>query len=202
MPLLLPEKNDFELTPAGTHVAVCYRVIDLGTQLIEFKGETKKQHKIMIGWELPDELMADGRPFSVHKRYTLSSSTKAALRKDLEAWRGVPFTDEDFGKFDIGAIIGKGCFIGIVHSSSNDNTFANISSIMKLPKGQSTPTPQNQTVYFSLNAFDKTVFDSLSENLKATIAKSPEYARLMGHDRPDPSVSDDTVPELSDEIPF
>lgn len=49
MPLNLPEKSDFEITPAGSFVAICYRVIDLGTQLVEYKSESKKQHKIMLG---------------------------------------------------------------------------------------------------------------------------------------------------------
>ena len=60
MPLPLPDATDFELTPAGSHVAVCYRIVDLGTQLIEYNGETKKQHKIMVGWELSNEFMQTG----------------------------------------------------------------------------------------------------------------------------------------------
>jgi hypothetical protein len=54
MSILLPaQTSEFELTPAGTHIGRCYRVVDLGTQLVEFQGEHKKQHKIMISWELP-----------------------------------------------------------------------------------------------------------------------------------------------------
>jgi hypothetical protein len=37
--------------------------------------------------------MKDGKAFSIHKKYTLSSHKKATLRKELEAWRGVPFSD-------------------------------------------------------------------------------------------------------------
>jgi hypothetical protein len=143
MPLTLPEKNDFELTPAGSHVAICYRVIDLGTQLVEYKGESKKQHKIMLGWELPNELMTigdnQGKPFSIHKRYTFSSSDKSNLKKDLESWRGVPFTKDDYGRFDIFKLIGVPCMIGIVHAESNGKTYSNITSIMRLPKGMVAP---------------------------------------------------------------
>jgi hypothetical protein len=207
MTVLMPAKNDFELTPAGTHVATCYRVVDLGTQLVEFKGEAKKQHKIMLSWELPDEKMADGRPFSIHKKYTLSSSNKANLRKDLESWRGVPFADEDFGKFDIGVLIGKSCLIGIVHSTKDDNTYANISSLMKLPKGTTAPPLINEPVYFSLSDFHQDVYDSLSDALKATIAKSPEYQSIKGGNQVDPNVHDelDNMPPAeipNDDIPF
>lgn len=203
--IVLPEKSDFELTPSGTHIATCYRVIDLGTQLIDFKGETKKQYKIMISWELPDELMKDLRPFSIHKKYTLSSSNKANLRKDLESWRGAAFSDDDFGKFDIGVLIGKSCLIGIVHSTG-ETTYANISSIMKLPKGTEGRKLINAPVYFSLNQFNQEIYDGLSENLKATIANSPEYQKIKGHDKTDPTVVDGhndlSTDDFSDSVPF
>jgi hypothetical protein len=175
MPLNLPDKTDFELTPAGSHVALCYRIIDLGTQLVEFKGESKKQHKIMIGWELPNELMTTGdnagKPFSIHKRYTFSSSDKSNLKKDLESWRGLPFSKEDYGKFDIFVLIGKPCMLGIVHAESNGKTYSNITSIMRLPKGMTAPAMVNSPLSFNLTEFDQDVFDGFSDNLKATIQK-------------------------------
>lgn len=202
MSIILPEENKFELTPAGTHVATCYRVLDIGTQLVEYKGESKKQHKIMISWELTDEKMEDGRPFSIHKQYTLSSNDKAQLRKDLQSWRGVPFSDEDFGKFDIGVLIGKSCLVGIVHTASNGTTYANITSIMKLPKGTNAPALINATVYFSLNDFNQDIYDGLSENIKAKIAKSPEYQSIKGADKADPNTADDRHDEYSEAVPF
>ena len=70
----IPAPNDkqFELPPAGTHLATCYRVVDLGTQNSNYMGQVKRQHKILLSWELPDELMADGRPFTIGQRYTWS----------------------------------------------------------------------------------------------------------------------------------
>jgi hypothetical protein len=208
MSLVLPtQKAEFEITPSGAHIARCYRIVDLGTQLVEFQGESKKQHKIMISWELPAELMKDGRPFSIHKKFTLSSHKKATLRKDLESWRGVPFSDEDFGKFDLGVLLTKPCMIGIVHSVVGENTYANISSIMNMPKGQTAPSLVNECVYFSLSDFKQDLYDKLSENLRATIAKSPEYQAIKGTHLPDPNVHDEMenfapaeIP--SEEIPF
>jgi len=76
--------GDFELAPAGAQLAICIRLIDLGTQQTEFKGERKLQRKIMIGWELPFEKTKKGEPFIHYKRYTLSSHEKSTLRKHLE----------------------------------------------------------------------------------------------------------------------
>lgn len=177
MSLILPKQSEFESVPAGSYSAACYRVVDLGTQFSQFYQ--KSSHKIMISWEL-DEKMKDGRPFSIHKRYTFSSGKNAALRKDLESWRGKAFTDAEFGTFDIGILISVGCMIGVSTRTDNGSTYSDVSSIMKLPKGVSAPKIENETVYFSLNDFKQDVFDKLSDGLKEVIAKSPEYQQLKG----------------------
>ena len=63
------EAIEYELPPAGTFIATCYKFIDLGTQKTVFNNTEKLMRKVMISWELADEPMADGRPFTVNKRY-------------------------------------------------------------------------------------------------------------------------------------
>jgi len=77
MPIILPEEQSYELAPAGSHTAVCFRVADLGTQT----GIYGPKQQILISWELPDEQMADGRPFTISRRYTFSSSHQSTLRE-------------------------------------------------------------------------------------------------------------------------
>lgn len=202
------QASDFEIVPAVTTVGICYRVIDLGTQQTSGDWGVKRAKKISLSWELPDEKMADGeRVFSIHKRYTLSLHEKAVLRKDLEAWRGVPFTDDELKGFDIRNLLGKPCLLGIVHDASNGKTFANISSILKLPKGMPVPAHQNPLIQFDLSNFDQAVYDSFSDSLKATIAKAPEYQELKGGHRGEPNTIEGrefAPPDatLSDEIPL
>lgn len=205
--------GDFEPPPAGNHRAVCYRVIDLGTQQVEWQGQTKTQRKIMISWELVDEMMAahgdyPERPFSMHQRYTFSSHEKAVLRAHLESWRGVPFKDSDFGPggFDIRNIIGKSCLLNVVQETKAGKTYANIKAVSKLPKGMAAAQPTNGTAYLSLDRaeFNGAVFDTLSEGLKATIKKSPEYAEIMNpscSEEP-PAYATEGPSDLDDAIPF
>ena len=210
----MPKSSDtnFAPPPEGTLIAVCYRVIDLGTQLTEFQGEQKKQRKVLISWELnTEETMDDGKPFTIHKRYTLSSHKKSNLRADLESWRGKKFEDSDFGPggFDIERVLGAGCLLNIVHSHKDGNTYANIAAIVALPKGTVTPPLINTPVYLDLDDFNQAVFDSLSEGLRETIRKSPEYAKIgnkpvhrqntqpqgePSHDEPYHDGMDDKVP--------
>jgi hypothetical protein len=200
--MYLPPKsgNDFTPPPAGTHLAVCYRVVDLGTQLVEWQGQQKQQHKIMLSWELPNELMEDGAPFTIHQTYTFSSSEKSTFRKHLESWRGKPFEDADFGPggFDVKNVIGVGCFLSVLHNVKNGSTYANITAVAKLPKGTTCPPLVNEKLYFSLDSFDQAIFDKLSQGLRDKISKSPEYGKLMSQQ---PAEGGHTVEELED-APF
>lgn len=198
--------GDFELAPIGTHLAVCYRVVDLGTQETTFDGQTKHAHKVLLCWELPDEKMSDGRPFIIQSRYTWSMHEKANLRKHLEAWRGVAFSEKDFGKggFDIKNILGKPCILTVVHAEHTGKTYANVAGVGKLMKGQTSPQQINSSVYLWLHKdrWDASVYASLTDGLKSTIAKSPEYQELASP----PTASNGSPPHgmdaMDDEIPF
>lgn len=176
--------TDFEMTPAGVHIARCYRLIDLGTQTTEYQGQTKKQHKAMFGWELlGDDKMADGRPYSVSKRYTVSLHEKAQLRKDLEAWRGKTFSPEEEAAFDLSKVINAYCMLNIVHEvGKNGNEYANIASIMPLPKGMPKPEGVNDIQVFDIDNPDMELFNSFSDKLKATIMSAPEWGQVKPTD--------------------
>jgi hypothetical protein len=176
------EGGNFQLTPAGTHLGICYRVIDLGTQPSNYNGEAKTAHKVLISWELPDEKMEDGRPFTVSSSYTWSMHEKSNLRKHLEAWRGQAFTERDFGPngFDIKNVLGKACTLNVTHSTG-EKTYANVTGVGKVMKGITVPDRVNDLVYLWLHPsrWDAGVFSTLSANLQTKIMSSPEYLELM-----------------------
>jgi hypothetical protein len=176
MPIYMPEEKTFELCPAGTHVGTCFRVVDLGTQ----NGSYGQQRQILISWELQDERMADGRPFTVGRRYNFSADRKSTLRTDVEGWLGRVLTAADFGQLNLGDLLGCTCTLGIKHNRVGERTYANIVSVMQAPKG----TPPrlsviNGAVSFSLDdrPFAYSDFDALPQWLQDVIRKSPEYQR-------------------------
>jgi len=174
--------GDFELPPAGgPYVAICTRFIDLGTQFSEHYN--KSAHKVMIGWELADMADSQNRPYTIAKRYTFSMHQKAVLRKDLEAWRGAPFVESDFGPggFTCAKLLGKACQM-IVSHTDGERTYANVAAIMAMGKGMPTPEPISPLEYFALTPeeFSPQVFASLSDGIKRIIEQSPEYRQLNG----------------------
>lgn len=206
MYLPAPTESNFTPVPAGTHLGICYRVIDLGTQSTNFKGETKQAHKVLLSWEIPEEKMEDGRPFSISQSYTWSMHEKSNLRKSLEAWRGMAFTERDFGPggFDIKNVLGKGCTLSIVHTVKDGTTYANVSSIGKMMKGISVPVLTNPIVYLWLHPdrWDAKVFSELSANLQGKIMGSPEYIEMRNEIDSGPTQPEHHHDDMSEDIPF
>ena len=134
MPIIATAGETFTPAPAGLHQGVCVDVVDLGILEVTYANKTKKQHKVRVVWQI-DERDDSGKPHLLFKRYTLSLSEKATLRKDLESWRGRPFTrDEEMG-FDLEKLIGANCQLNVQHASKNGSTYANVVSIVPLGRG-------------------------------------------------------------------
>lgn len=163
--------------PAGSHVARCISVIDLGTQETPF-GEA---HKVRITWELPDEKAVfkeenGEQPFVLSKDYTLSLYEKANLRHDLESWRGRAFTEQELKGFDISKLIGAACLLSVIHKTSDKGkTYANISSVSALPKGMQCPPMINDAVEYSISDGKSNVYESFPEWLQKKIAGAKEW---------------------------
>ncbi len=193
--------KEFEIAPAGNHVAICYSMVDFGHQNVEFKNnqgilEQKLQHKAYIGWELCNEQMADGRPFMVSRQLTMSLHENATLRAILESWRGRPFTDDELMGFDLKNILGKPCMVNVVHNvAKNGKTYANIKSVAAIPKGMPVPEQVNNTQLFEFGdmGFDESAFNALPQWMQSKIMESKEY-RDMSNDTPvDAPAFDDDI---------
>jgi hypothetical protein len=139
MPVVATRGTVYPNAPEGAHAAVCCDIIDLGVLSITYAGVTKKQHKIWIVWQL-EELRDDGKPHTVRKRYTLSLHEKSALRKDLESWRGRKFSEEELNGFDVELLLSAPVYLNVIHAEKEGMTYANVASMMRLPKGMQAPT--------------------------------------------------------------
>lgn len=179
--------------PSGAHIGRCYAVIDIGSHLNPQSG--KMVRKIMICFELPNELHTfreekGPEPFVVNREFGLFLSEKSHLRPFLEGWRGRPFTPQELAKFDVMVLAGLPCFINIIHNTKGDKTYANIASVMTVPKGMQVPASVNPVVTLSLNeSYDHSVFESLPEWIRKKIQESPEHKSIV-NDSPSKSGGD------------
>lgn len=178
-----PQKSagNFAPVPTGPQPAILYSLIDLGTQQGTYQGKpANPKRKIAMRFELhgEDTKLDDGRPMSIGKQFTLSSSAKGSLRPFMEGWRGKSFTDDEFEAFDLQNMLGKAAILTIVE----DGEYRVINGISRLLAGMKAPEMFNKHVYLSLEPgeFDVAVFDGLSDKMKDTIRQSPEYQALNG----------------------
>jgi hypothetical protein len=132
MPIIVKDGGDFENHPEGQYRAICMDVVDLG--MIENKKWGKMQHKIALVFHT-EAKMKDGRPFEIWERFTATLADNGYLRPFLQNWRGKAFTPAEVAGFDLETLIGASAYIQVLHNESNGKTYANIDSIMKLPKG-------------------------------------------------------------------
>jgi hypothetical protein len=166
--------KDFAPVSEGVHIARCYQIVDLGHQTTEYQGQVKVLPKVRITWEICDEQMTDGRPFSISKEYTASIGVKATLRKDLEAWRNRKFTEAELAAFSLENVLNAPCQLQIGHTQKGDKTYASVNSIMAIAKGTPVPELVNPAVKFDIQEFDHDIFNSLTSYVQKKILLSKE----------------------------
>lgn len=210
--------KEFKPTPEGSHMAVCFRVIDLGTQRWEYQGEPQIGRKVLIGWELHGEAddgtplkTDDGQPLAVSKTYTLSLGKKANLRADLESWRGRAFQEQELKGFDIGALLGQPCMVTIKHQVKGDKTYANVATVSKFPAALKDHKPKavNKLQLFDVMEFDREMYDALPEWIRKQIDScvernaKPQSAAAAGQNAGRAAAAAGSgFDDMDDDIPF
>ncbi len=186
-------ESNFKKVPPGVYVARCYSLIDMGTQVSDGQYGSKEQHKIRIAFEIfgdddagnPLTIDVDGKqmPLTISKTYTLSLHEKSGLRKDLAAWRGRDFTEEEAKAFDVSKLVNAYCMINVTTSENNGKTYTNIAGITPLPQAlkNAKPAGVHEVVMFDLDQPDWEIFQHFHEKLQETIKKSPEFAMAAGN---------------------
>ena len=198
--------GDFTPVPAGTHFAVCDQVVDLGKQRIVSQqfGESVKP-QIYIRWQIPQERVEwehEGEkkegPAVIGKTYTASLADKANLRKDLQAWRGKPFTPDELRGFDIAKLLGVPATITVTHTEKDGRTYANVASLGGIPKGMPKPELEGEALLYdadNMHSFER-LSKRMQEKVKAQIVDEQVIYKS------DPDSWRQNADDLDDDIPF
>lgn len=209
MGLTMKEKGNgksYDPVPADLHIGICYAVVDLGTQCNPWR-EGEDKHQVLIIWELPDlriDVERDGitqnLPRAISKRYTASFHEKANLRKDLQKWRGRPFTTDELKGFHLSKLLGVNCTLLVQHkvSKSTGNTYAMVDTVMPL-KGVDKREPENPVVYYDMDEHGKALPKGLPDWVIDVIQESKEWQKT---DNPWKDESKESKPQQSDGMPF
>ena len=216
---LLAKNNsgiDIPPCPTGMHQAICYGVVDIGTQ--PAFGKFPARRKVVILFEFPDQRIdlpdpQDQKrklnlPRALSIKETLTLASKGNLRPKLESWRGRQFTEAELDGFDLKKLIGANALINVTHTTKDQKTYANIATINPLAQGMKKKTNETPSVYFSFDEVPPTVRKlEFSPNIPKWVVGllmgSAEYLRITGGQSQPPAdteTSHQDAPE--DDVPF
>ena len=161
----------------GVYMGICVGIIDLGEQYSEvFKSYS---NKVKIVWELIGETVEiDGeqKPRQLSKDFAFSTSNKSKLRSFIQSWRTKTYSDDEFADIDLFDLLGEACQLSVVHNESHE--YANVDSVMAIPKGFPVPTTDTELIKWDMQAWDDELFEKLPDWYKEQIKKSTEYQKI------------------------
>ena len=182
--------STFKPVPSGMHLARCYRIVDMGTQITTWKGVSKEQPKVMLQFEVHSEdadgkpIVTDkGEPMSISKNFTASLGENAILRQELENWRSRAFTADELKGFQLKNVLGVWAMLSVVKEQGNDgNEYTNISSINPVSsqiKKAGLPEGHNELKIFDLENPDMALFETFGNKIKEKIQSTPEWNKKI-----------------------
>jgi len=217
MSMIVKENGGIEIPKldAGVYTAYSSMIVDLGVQRSDkFNKDTRKFRIIWTIMNEEVEINGEKFPRTISKEYSFSIGEKSTLRKDLQAWRGQPFTAEELGGFNLNNILNKACQLQIIVEEKNGNTYNNIAGIMALPKGTSVEVPLMGKIFDTENSETWDVYKELpkfmQEKIKQSVNRLPELdAFISGYEQEkeqqdnqsNVTVNDDVLVP-SDDLPF
>lgn len=164
-----PNSKDFvkELVTDDTHLARIYGVIDQG--LIENKQYKKIANRVLILFEIVDDLMAQGdyvgKPKVMNKSYTVGSTDRSGLRIELlKAVEGRLLDEKEAKNYPLEQLLGKPLKIDVLHQKSEKDptvVYANISGLSRVSKSESVPELVHETIFLDLDKFNVEEFKKI-----------------------------------------
>lgn len=129
--------------PDDQFAATCIDIIDMGMVEMTWQGQTREKHRIILRFFCGEYFYnekGEQAPLWVDKWLTFSLHENSAMRPFLENWRGKKFTDAELHDgFNVAKLLHVPAFIQVTHNVTAEKTYANIASIMKLPKSLTAP---------------------------------------------------------------
>lgn len=183
MSMIAKDNGGMSIPPLedGVYIAICSGLIDLGIQKNTFNEEGRPSRKMIIQWTILGETIdinGEQLPRTMHKQYGFSIGSKSNLRKDLEAWRGRAFTDEELNGFDLKNILNVPCQMQIITKERvGKSDVNNISGIMSLPKGNNIDKLNEEDLIFFDIEDSSTYknFEKVSKWIQEVIKQAENY---------------------------
>ena len=169
--------NTTEPIGAGTHQAVCYMVVDMGTH----KTSYGNKRQLLIGWEVPKyriEIDGADKPRAVRRWFNFTMYKESDLCKGIEGWSAKQFKDQDAADaFEFKKLLGKNC---LLTTSINKNGYDKVESIGCLMDGMEELRAENDFIYYSIDEHGANIPDCVYDK---TADKIRQCLELTGEEQ-------------------
>lgn len=160
----------------GVYMAVCVGVVDLGEQYSELYKTYS--NKVKFVWALPSETIeieGNLEERQLSREFSVATKKNCKLRTFLGSWNSKNYSDEEYMELDLFEQVGKACQLNVVLNDTGE--YANVDSIMPIPKG--IPAPTSKTAFFTwdMDAWDDAAFEKLPAWTQEQIKKSSQYQK-------------------------
>lgn len=185
--IITKAKSNFELAPAGNHLAVITTMADLGIQETSWGGDTRRSHKLGITYELAGKKTSEGNPFAVFDTVNVTLFERSRLYEPVQAALGnVP------EELDAKDLLGKPVLVSVVHRTDGQGrTWANIGAVTPLPDGMEAPKTETALLNFDLEQPDPEVFKKLPALFRKRIEQRVQEAKKSEPAQPDSDFDQD-----------
>jgi hypothetical protein len=188
-PVSASDKGPKVLPREGITLAVCYAIIDLGTQTKQFPGKpATTQQLLQFGFEIPSQLHTfdekkGPQPLAVFQEYSYTCTDRSKLPKVLKSWGALKTELQEITPELLQKYLGAPCMITIEYSKPNaaGKQYANIQGnglgITRRMQEFVVPTnyPKNELLFLNLDDFNWNTFSKLAPFLQEKIKGCAEW---------------------------
>ncbi|PRY27790.1 hypothetical protein CLV58_1318 [Spirosoma oryzae] len=173
---------------AGVYPAVLFRIIQLGTHMESYCGQTPKPvRKLLLSFVVPGlnrQVRNEFVPFTVHTEFTESLNQNANLRKAVSKLVGRDMFLEDGERstpdkpvyYDLVDLLGMAGLLTLKSRDTGAGRYVtDIDGYAPLAEDDMMPDNPYELTFFSINNFDPTQYLIMSDRIQAKIRASAEW---------------------------
>lgn len=183
-------KNTPRIT-LGNTIVRCFKLVDVGTQIGMYDFKPTRNEKIIAYYEMPDGKV-------ITKIYTKSLHTLATLRKDLESWKGTPFSQAELADFDLTWMLNRYCRVSVRSAGHANFGRVSVENFTALDENEDRPKPIHEVALFDLDKPDAKLYATFNQGVRNMIEKSEEWPRVREQLAPSKQNASLTVTSIKD----
>jgi hypothetical protein len=192
--------STFKAHDEGQFVGQCVDTINLGEKVQDFPG-TKPYlaPTCALVFRTGERNPETGEYIDIAKEYTVSMGEKANLRKDLQTWRGKPYTPEQIDAgVPLDKLTGNHALLTVSHrTSGKGRTYANITAIVGIPKQMTNGTTDYRGEYTRAEYWETRKKEYAEAAAKFRAENAPPKAKATDFEDFPGALADET-----DDLPF